>query len=319
MGVHQRGVALQDLVGRGAVADPQMVWRFGIPGGGGFGGGDFPCQRILAARADLAGGEGSPGTAGEAQQDCGGVVGFDDLRFGGTFGSGEGFNRAGGFLALRMGGEQVGHDGSDLLAGDEADEVHPMGADVADRPQRAAFVGVEPPVPVGGARQPVLMVVAGDQFCLPQVGHRLGVLVQRIKADVVADGGDFAAGFGEGDHLGGLGGGHGERLFTDHMAACGEDLLHLGVVKGVGGGDVDDLHGGVGQQVIERGVGARDAQCLRGFSPSCGAGPQNSPHRQVQTPQGIDMHSADEAGADHRRANSVTQPNSLRRWAGRPR
>ena len=100
----------------------------------------------------------------EAQQDVGSVLGGDVAldRLGRALGR-EGLDRAGRLLAHRDERRQVGHHLDDVQAGDEARQVEPVRADVADGAERAATLGLEPPVPVGLEQQPVLEVAAGDQ------------------------------------------------------------------------------------------------------------------------------------------------------------
>ena len=121
---------------------------------------------------------------------------------------------------------EVGHHRDDRLAGQERHQVEPVRPDVADRPERAALVGLEPPVPVGLEQQPVLEVVAGDEPDVAEVagGDELAdVLVERVEADVEVDRVDEPARRGELDQLGGLGRGHRQRLLADDVPAGGED------------------------------------------------------------------------------------------------
>ena len=76
-----------------------------------------------------------------------------------------------------------------------------------DRPQRAALLRDQAPVPVGVLEQPVLEVAAGDQPHLAQaaVAHELRrVLVDGVEADVEVDRGDAVRGRGQRDQLRGL-------------------------------------------------------------------------------------------------------------------
>ena len=120
-----------------------------------------------------------------------------------------------------------------------------MRADVADRPQRAAALGLEPPVPVGVEQQPVLEVAAGDEpdVAEPAVGDELAdVLVERVEADVEVDRVDEAAPRGQPRRARAtLGRGHRQRLLADDVLAGGEDRLRLREVEVVGRGDVDDV------------------------------------------------------------------------------
>ena len=63
---------------------------------------------------------------------------------------------------------------ADVLAGHEGHEVQPVRADVADRAERAAALGLQAPVPVAVEEQPVLEVAARHQAHLaePAVARR---------------------------------------------------------------------------------------------------------------------------------------------------
>ena len=88
----------------------------------------------------------------------------------------------------RVHGLQVGHHRFDLEAGDEADEVEPVRADVADGPELAALALQHAPVEVGRVEQPVLHVAAvhvqhvADR---PAAHERPRVNRERIEPQVV--------------------------------------------------------------------------------------------------------------------------------------
>ena len=91
----------------------------------------------------------------------------------------------------------------------------------------------------------------------PASDDLVGVLVERVEADVEVDGVDHARSGRQGEELGRVRGGHRERLLADDVPAAGEDrggLLHVEVV---GRGDVDDVHRRVGQEGVERGIRLR--------------------------------------------------------------
>ena len=180
-GVHQAGVALQDLVGRVAVAKPQLVGGFGCPCGRAFGPCNFPAQRILAALTDLAGGHRRPRATGKAQKDQRRIVGFHLAGLGRTLGRRTGFHRARGFQALGQKGGQVGQNGHRLLPRNKADKVQPMRPDIANRSQGTALIRLKPPVPVGRFGQPVLMILPGDQpdLAQPAIRHQLSRVLIR--------------------------------------------------------------------------------------------------------------------------------------------
>ena len=97
-------------------------------------------------------------------------------------------------------GVQVGEDGCNLLAGDEARQVEPACADVRDCAQRPALAGIEPPVPVGRLQEPVLDVDAVDAVNLAEVAApnpRPCLAAERVEADVVVRAMDEPALLGE--------------------------------------------------------------------------------------------------------------------------
>ncbi len=158
---------------------------------------------------------------------------------------------------------QVGHDRGDALAGHEGHQVHPVRPDVADRPQRAAAARLEAPVPVTGEEQPVLEVAPRDEPDIAQRPGRdrvAGMLIERVAADVEVGRVDQAGPRRQGDQLGRLGRGHGQRLLAHDVPPGLQDRPGLGQVQVVGRGDVDDLDALVGQQLVQVGVGPGDAQ-----------------------------------------------------------
>ena len=160
-------------------------------------------------------------------------------------------------------GRQVGHHLCHPAAGDEAGQVQPVRADVADRPQRAALLALEAPVPVGIEQQPVLEVAPADQPHVAQPAvtrsNPREVLVERVEADVEVDRaltqrravGREATSSADSRRR------HRQRLLAHDVPAGGEDLPDLRVVQLVGRGDVDDLDALVGQQLLEAAVCAR--------------------------------------------------------------
>ena len=139
----------------------------------------------------------------------------------------------------------------DVLAGHEGHQVQPVRADVADRAQGAAALRLEPPVPVAVEEQPVLEVAPGDEPDVAEAAaadELVGVLVERVVADVEVGRVDQAGLGGPGDQRGRLAGGHGQRLLAHDVLAGVEDRQGLAGVQVVGRGDVDDLDGGIGQQ-----------------------------------------------------------------------
>ena len=112
-----------------------------------------------------------------------------------------------------------------------------MRADVADRPQRAALVGFQPPVPVGVEQQPVLEVVTRREADIAEIAgaDRLPhVLVQRVEADVVADRSHQRQAPGQVNQSCSFAGGHGQRLLANDMLARGQGQAALLSVQPIG-------------------------------------------------------------------------------------
>lgn len=136
---------------------------------------------------------------GEAEERGAAVLGLDVDGLGCVGGldlGGKGLDLAGGALAGGIDGLEVGLHGGDGKAGDELDEVEPVGADVGDGAQFAAFAAENAPVVVGGVEEPVLHVTAGDGVNLAEgaaLNHGADFPVERIEAHVVVDAGGESA------------------------------------------------------------------------------------------------------------------------------
>ena len=164
-----------------AVAEPQLVGRLRVPGGRAvepsishwseFFRPALICEIATEPRAPFV----------EPQQDRGHVLGRHRAldRVAGSLRR-EGLDRA---ASARWRGRderrEVGHHRGDRLAGHERHEVEPVRADVADRPEGAALVRLQPPVPVGLEEQPVLEVAAGHE---PDVAEAAGARRARGRA-----------------------------------------------------------------------------------------------------------------------------------------
>ncbi len=138
-----------------------------------------------------------------------------------------------------------------------------MRPDVADRPERAAAVRLEAPVPVALEQQPVLEVASGHEPDVAEAAVRdelASVLVERVVADVEVRRVDEATRRGEVDEFRRFRGRHRQRLLAHDVLAGREDVAALADVQVVRGGDVDDVDGVVRQQVLKGVVGAWDAE-----------------------------------------------------------
>ena len=130
-----------------------------------------------------------------------------------------------------------------------------MGADIANRAQSAAHFCLQTPVPIGGFGQPILMVVAGHEADVTEITrlyHPVGLLVERVKTDVIADRADLAGGVRQFHQLGRLGTVHGQWLFADNVFSGSEDRFNLGVMREVGRGHVYDIDVLIREQLVKR-------------------------------------------------------------------
>ena len=109
----------------------------------------------------------------------------------------------------------------------------------------------------------------------------------------------------------GLGRGQGERLLADDVPAAGQDPLGLRDVEVVRRRDVDDLDRGIVQQLVERRVGARDAERVGPEAPSLGRAAEHAANLDTDPAQRLDVHRPDEARADDGRADVGDPPHAL--------
>src|SRR6185436_6717918 len=102
-------------------------------------------------------------------------------------------------------------------------------------------------------QEPVLEVSSRDQpdVADPARGYEVvGVLVERVVADVEVGGVDKPAPGGKLDQLARLGSRHRQRLLADDVPASGKDGLRLRQMEIVGRSDVD----GVDRRVVQQGL-----------------------------------------------------------------
>ena len=158
------GLAPVHLVRPVAVAEPQLLVRLGVPLQRALGAVGLEPDPVLAAGADLRDDERAAPAVVEPQQDVREILArqlaLDALDV--VAPARERLDRPGRDAPHGMHGREVAEHARDPLARHERDEVEPVRADVGDRAQRAALLGVEPPVPVGVLQQPVLDVAAVD-------------------------------------------------------------------------------------------------------------------------------------------------------------
>ena len=245
--------------------------------------------------------DGAAGAVVEPKQDRRGVLRPDLALDRLADGLRERLDRAGRLAARLDERRQVGHDADDPLTGDEGHQVEPVRADVADRPQRAAALRLEAPVPVALEEQPVLEIAAGHQPDIADIASRhdlVGMLVQRVEADVEVHRVHHAAGRGKPRELAGLRSGHCQRLLADDVLAGRDDRLCLGDVEIVGRRHVDDVDRGIVEQRLEGRICVRHAERRRPRLAALRRAAEDAAHLDADTPQGFDMNRADEARPD---------------------
>ena len=106
------------------------------------------------------------GAAGKAEKRGAAVLGLDGDRLGGLERlhlGGKGLDFTGWPLASSVNGLQVGLHGADGEAGYELNQVQPVGADVGDGPQLAAFAAQQAPFP-----RPLLLIPFPRVQCITQ-------------------------------------------------------------------------------------------------------------------------------------------------------
>ena len=188
-----------------------------------------------------------------------------------------------------------------------------MRANVADRAQRPAAIRLQPPVPVGLEQQPILVVAASDEPDVSKLSRRdelVGVLVERVEADVEVDGVHLPAARCTLDEVGGLLGGHGQWLLAYHVAIRVEDESHLRVVEVVRRGDVNDLDAIVVEQLLEAAVAPIDAELTRALGGSLRAGGDDAVHPHAEATEGLDVDGTDEPAADDGGADLTRGPHA---------
>lgn len=181
-----------------------------------------------------------------------------------------------------------------------------MRADIADRPKGPTSFRLEAPVPVAVEEQPVLEIATGHEANLAQTTRDdqfVGMLVERVIADVEVRGVDHAAIGRELDQCRRLAGRHRQRLLADEVPAGGQDLRRLDDVEIVRRGDVDDIDGRIGQQVIERRIRARHTERLCPGSATFRCAAEHAPNRDADPSEGLDMDRPDKSGPDDGRAD----------------
>ena len=196
-------------------------------------------------------------------------------------------------------GAEVGEDLDDPAPGHELRQVEPVRADVADRAELAATLGLEPPVPVLGRREPVLEVAAVHRPDLSQLArvHALaGLLHERVEAHVEVRAVHESAPLGQLDELRGLRRRHRQWLLADDVLARLERLLHLRMVEVVGRRQMDDVDLVVGENRVVALVGA-SKPFGRG---ALGRGACDARHLDPDAPQRVDVDGSDEPRADDR-------------------
>ena len=236
---------------------------------------DLPLERVLPAGADLRHADRAAGAVLEAEQDRRRVLGLiarvtvsaersvENVSTGPVGSSRTAMNVARSAITAT-----IRWPVTNVI---RSSQCEPMSPTARSAPPRS---GSQPPVPVTGEEEPVLEVAAGHQPDLAERSGRddvAGVLVERVVADVEVDRVD--AGRSPRPRRPARADSAGRQrqgLLADDVAAGGQDRRRLADVEVVGGGDVDDVDRRVGEQLVERRVGA-----WRRRGPSARAAPRS--------------------------------------------
>ena len=300
LGRERREVARNGLAA-GAAPHPQRLGRLLVEEQGLGRPGDLEPEMVLAPGGDLGDDDGSDDAALKLEHQRGDVLGLDvaDRRGGPVAGAVERVPAGGGALGMRDRGAR--REANDALAGDELDEIAPVGADVGEGPGGAAQSGVDPPVVVVRREQPVLQVPAvherdgaggpvGDPGA--RLPHRRVVPIDerhRQHAAAVACGRRELAGtlLVESD-----------RLLADDVLAGTQGGERVGDVQVVGSADVDDVDRIGGDQVLGRREAGFRAQLCGRLRRALGAGGGDTGDPATCQQRGSRVDPADEAGSD---------------------
>ena len=163
-------------------------------------------------------------------------------------------------------GEELGTKARDALAGCELGEIGPVHAYIREHSRRTAELRVHTPVRVGLLGQPVLQVraVKHGQGAGFVAAHPLANLAHdRVVAIDEGNGCNDTCIVGEAFKSLGLGYARREGLLADDVFACGYDVFDQRSVQIVGHAHVDDIHLGVGDQVLRPFEDPVEAQILR--------------------------------------------------------
>jgi hypothetical protein len=108
----------------------------------------------------------------------------------------------------------------------------------------------------------------------------------------------------------GFGRRHGERLLADDVPAGRHDGFRLRHVEVVGRRHVDRVDGRVIEQLVERGIGLGDTECLGARRSALRGAAQHAAHADADPPQRLHVDRADEACADDGRADVGDPPHA---------
>ena len=198
---------------------------------------------------------------------------------------------------------QVRADRLHLESRDEVHEIEPVRTDVGARPERAPFLGDHAQVVVGIEQQPVLRVAAPDVKHVAQITAptELACLqAERVVAHVVVDGRGLPGSLPRQlDELRRLRGVHRQRLLAQDVLPRGERGLRHLEMELIRHREVHRVHGGVGQQLVERAVELIERERVRCSTRLLIGQPQDPDHGDTDAPQGLDVHRPHEPRADH--------------------
>ena len=208
-----------------------------------------------------------------------------------------------------MEGREIDADRADLLPGDVLDHVAPVRADVAHRPERAAVLRLDAPVPVGVVEQPVLRVGALRDENLSELAglaHRAHLLHHRVEAQVVAGGMAHLLRRGPGGQRGGVRARRRQRFLAHDVLARVDRLGRHGEMPRVGRADVDGVDRRIGEDRAVVGLARSTPKAAANSSALCETAPGDGGNvHDAQAAQRFAVHPAHEARPDDRRAQTM--------------
>ena len=215
---HQARIVAQQLVWPLAMANPQPLRHFLIPGQRTAAAADLHRQAVFSPGADLRNDKAPLAAIVEAKQDRPQIFGIDGPRFIRDIIAMLAERRVAshGRLARRPDDGEVRHHLHNASAGHKLHRIAPVGTNVGHRPRGPALRRIHPPVIVGLQQHPVLQIAAVHRKQPPDIAvahHRRRLLHHGKLAINKADAMNHPGAFRQRHQLTGLLRGHAERLF----------------------------------------------------------------------------------------------------------